>query len=141
MLYIDENKHALAKNDLKQVKLIQDDAEIQTYLGLAYFNTDQPDSAFISLKKSMELDATYQPAYLYAGSFHLQNEEYNLALTYLNLALRIDPKNYMALFYKGIALVEKDKITEGCSCLAKAFYAGVDDAGDYLKEYCYGEEN
>jgi len=141
-LYMDENKYELAKKDLKQVRFIQDDPEVETYLGLAYFNTDQPDSAFISLKKSMELDATYQPAYLYAGSFSLQNEQYNQALTYLNLALRLDPKNYTALFYKGVALIEKEKINEGCSCLAKAFYTGkIDDAGDYLKQYCYGEEN
>ncbi len=142
MLYMDENKHELAKKDLQQVKLFRDDAEVETYLGFAYFNTDQSDSAFMSLKKSMEFDATYQPAYLYAGSFSLQNEDYDMALTYLNLALRLDPKNYTAIFYKGIALIEKEKIDEGCSCLAKAFYTGkVDDAGDYLKQYCYGEEN
>jgi hypothetical protein len=23
-------------------------------------------------------------------------------------------------------------------CLARAFAAGTDDAGDYLKQYCYG---
>lgn len=142
MLYMDQEKFDQAKKDLKQVKLYQDDAEVETYLGFAYYNTDQSDSAFMSLKKSMELDATYQPAYLYAGSFSLQNEDYDMALTYLNLALRLDPKNYTAIFYKGIALIEKEKIDEGCSCLAKAFYTGkVDDAGDYLKQHCYGEEN
>lgn len=142
MLYLDEEKFDLAKKDLKQVKLYQDDAEIETYLGFAYYNTNQSDSAFISLKNAMELDVTYQLAYLYAGSFSLQNEDYDMALTYLNLALRLDPKNYTAIFYKGIALIEKEKIDEGCSCLAKAFYTGkVDDAGDYLKQHCYGEEN
>ena len=41
------------------------------------------------------------------------------------------------LFYKGIALVESDQKIEGCRCLTKAFNLGIDDVGDYLKEYCY----
>jgi tetratricopeptide (TPR) repeat protein len=140
-LYLDKGKYDSAIMDLQQVKLYQDDAELETYLGFAYYNTDEKDSAMICLNKAMALDVTYQPAYLYAGSFSLQEEAYDLALKYLNLALRLDPKNYTALFYKGIALVEKDKLDEGCSCLAKAFRLGADDAADYLKEYCYGDEN
>jgi tetratricopeptide (TPR) repeat protein len=78
------------------------------------------------------------PAYLYAGSFCLQEDEFDLALKYLNVALKVEPKNATALFYKGVALVELKKEKEGCSCLSKAFYAGEDDAGDYLKQYCFG---
>ena len=81
------------------------------------------------------------PAYLYASSFCLQEEFYEKAISYVNLALRIEPQNQTALFYKGIALVETEKKEEGCSCLAKAFYSGFDDAGDYLVEYCYSDEN
>jgi hypothetical protein len=29
---------------------------------------------------------------------------------------------------------------EGCRCLRKAFYSGMDDASDYLTEYCFGIE-
>ena len=62
-------------------------------------------------------------------------------LKYINLALRLDPKNKQALFYKGAALIELEKIDEGCSCLNRAFYAGMDEAGDYLKEYCFEVED
>jgi len=141
MLYLDKGKFDSAKTDLKFVKLYQDDSEVETYLGFAYYNTGEKDSAMMSLNKAISLDATYQPAYLYAGSFSLQEENYDLALKYLNLALRLDPKNHTALFYKGVALVEKDKLDEGCSCLAKALRLGADDAVDYLKQYCYGDEN
>jgi tetratricopeptide (TPR) repeat protein len=141
MLYLDKGKYDSAKNDLKQVKLYQDDPEVETYLGFSYYNSGEKDSAMISLNKAIELDATYQPALLYAGSFALQEDAYDLALTYLNLALRLDPKNPTAMFYKGVALVEKEKLDEGCSCLAKALNLGADDAVDYLKQYCYGEEN
>jgi len=141
MLYLDKNKFDSAKMDLKQVRLYSDDAETETYLGFAYYNTGQKDSAMICLNKAIALDATYQPALLYAGSFALQEEAYDLALTYLNLALRLDSKNPTAMFYKGVALVEKEKLDEGCSCLAKALKLGSEDAVDYLKQYCYGEEN
>jgi tetratricopeptide (TPR) repeat protein len=137
-LLLDRGSYDSAKNDLKLIRMYQDDAEVEAYLGFAYSNSDQADSALVSFNKAIELDATFQPAYLYAGSLCLQEGEYDLALKYLNLALRLNPKNHTALFYKGVALVEKEKVDEGCSCLAKAFRLGADDAGDYLQEYCYG---
>lgn len=140
-LYIDKGDYLLGKRDILEVIKFQPDPEAQTYLGQAYYNLDQPDSALISLNKAIELDVNYLPAYFYAGSFCLQEDEYDLALKYINLILRLDPKNPTAEFYKGIALIEKERIDEGCKCLNRAFYSGIDDAGDYLKEYCYKVEN
>ena len=140
-LYIDKGEYLLGKRDILEVLNFQPDAEAQTYLGLAYYNLNYPDSALMSLNKAIELDVNYLPAYFYAGSFCLQEGEYDLALKYINLVLRLDPKNPTALFYKGIALVEKKNFDVGCSCLNKAFYLGLDDAGDYLKEYCYEVED
>lgn len=140
-LYLDKGDFLLAKQDILEVKKNQTDPEIETYLGLAYYNLNHADSALMALKKAMELDVTYLPAYFYAVSFCLQEAQYDLALTYTNLALRLDPKNPTALFYKGVALIEKKMIDAGCSCLNKAFYLGNDDAGDYLKEYCYPVED
>ena len=48
-----------------------------------------------------------------------------------------EPSHTTLLFYQGIALVETDQKVEGCRCLTKAFNAGIDDVGEYLKEYCY----
>ncbi len=140
-LYIDKGEYLLGKRDILEVIKIRPDPEAQTYLGLAYYNLDHPDSALISLNKAIELDVNYLPAYFYAGSFCLQEDEYDLALKYINLVLRLDPKNPTAQFYKGVALIEKERIDEACICLNKAFYLGMDDAGDYLKEYCYKVEN
>ena len=141
MLYLQKNDYAKAKKDVLLAKQYQDDPEIETYLGLSYYNLEQKDSAFIAFNNSIELDATYLPAYLYAGSVSLEDENFDRALQYLNLALRLDPKNKEALFYKGVALIELKKNEEGCRCLNRAFYAGMDDAGDYLKEYCYKVED
>lgn len=136
-LYLDDGKYQKVKEDLQYVKSIQDDPEVEMYLGFAYYNLQKVDSAFISLNKAIELEPTYLPAYLYGGSFSLQESNNELALKYLDVALKLDPENLNAQFYKGIALLELDRIDEGCSLLAKAFYAGEDDAGDYLKEKCY----
>lgn len=140
-LYLDDGKYELARQDAEAAREIQDDAEVEMYLGFALYYLDQFEAALVCINKSIELDATYLPAYLYGGTFCLEQEEYDKGLQYLNLALRLDPQNVNAIMYKGIALVELDKVDEGCSCLRKAFYAGEDSAEDYLKEYCYGIEN
>jgi hypothetical protein len=59
----------------------------------------------------------------------------------LNLGMRVDPENPALLFYKGVALVELEKIDQACSCLNKAFYMGYDDASGYIEEYCYKVED
>ena len=140
-LYLDIGEYALARNDAEQARQLQDDAEVELYLGFAWYYLDQPEEAIACINKAIELDATYLPAYLYGGTFSLEQEQFDKALQYLNLALRLDPKNLTATMYKGIALVELEKTEEGCRCLRKAYYAGEDAAGDYLKEYCYGIED
>lgn len=140
-IFLQQEEFKKAKEDLDIAKSIQDDSETEVYLGVAYYNLGDLDSALLSINRSIEMDATYLPAYLYAGSFCLQDELYELGLKYLNLALRLEPKNTSALFYKGVALVELKKVEQGCSCLAKAFYNGEDDAGGYLQQYCYSMDN
>jgi len=140
-VYLEKGKYPDAKIDLLAVKAIHDDAETEMFLGTAYFYEGHPDSALLSLNKAIELDATYLPSYLYAGFFCLQENEYKMSVKYLDLALKLDPANTAALFYKGVALVELKQEKEGCRCLTKAFNAGEDDAADYLKEYCYEDQN
>jgi tetratricopeptide (TPR) repeat protein len=139
-LLMEKGEYKAAKEDLLIVKQFQDDPEVEMNLAFAYYSLDNPDSALLAINKSIELDATFAPAYLYGGSFSLEQENYELALKYLNVALKLDPENVTALFYKGVALVELKKEGEGCRCLSKAFMAGQDDAADYLKQYCYGIE-
>ncbi len=136
-LLADKGEFKAAKKDLEEVKLFMDDAELETNLGFIYYSLGSADSAFVCFNKAIVLDVNYAASYLYAGSFCLQEENFGLALTYLNLALRIEPTNRSALFYKGVSLVELKRTNEGCSCLRKAFAAGEDDAADYLKEYCF----
>jgi tetratricopeptide (TPR) repeat protein len=140
-IYIDIEEFELAKKDALLVRLLADDAETEMYLGMAYYNLGETDSAFYCMDQAIGQDATLLPPYLYAGTFGLELEDFDRALKYLDLALMLDPKNPSALLYKGIALAELKRLDEGCRCLRKAFYSGMDDASDYLTEYCFGIEN
>jgi tetratricopeptide (TPR) repeat protein len=140
-LLLELNKFKEAIADFLLVRQLNDDPEVEMNLAFAYFSNHQPDSALIAINKAIELEATFLPPYLYGGSFCLQEGENELALKYLNVALRLDPDNATAWFYKGIALIELKREEEACRCLNKAFYAGQDDAGEYLKQYCFGSDD
>lgn len=136
-LYLELEKFANAKSELLSIQKLMNDEEIETQLGFTYYNLDQPDSALLHFDNALAINGGYVPAYLYTSSLCLEQEAYDLALTYIDLGLRLDPKNSSFIFYKGIALVETEKVEEGCRLLAKVFYEGFDQAGDYLKQYCY----
>jgi hypothetical protein len=59
----------------------------------------------------------------------------------VDIGLRLEPGDQQLLFYKGVALAETEKLDEGCRILSNLFYAGVDQAGDYLKQYCYSAKD
>jgi tetratricopeptide (TPR) repeat protein len=139
--FVDAGLYPEARRDIVAAKKINNDAELEGYMGISYYYEDKPDSAILYFDKAIALDKTYITAYLYAVSLCLDEEVYDLALDYVNKGLQIDPANISLQFYKGIALVQKEDLKRGCSLLYKAFNAGVDDAGDYLKEYCYGVED
>lgn len=136
-LYLEMDKFTDAKNELLGIQKLTNNEEIETQLGFSYYNLDQPDSALLHFESALSINGGYVPAYLYTSSLCLEQEAYEMALTYIDLGLRLDPKNPSFIFYKGIALVETEKVEEGCRLLAKVFYEGFDQAGDYLKQYCY----
>ena len=140
LVYLQTDHFPEAKSDLLSARAMEDDSETETYLGLVYYNLHQTDSALIAFNRAIEMDATYLPPFLYAGSASLESGNIELGLQYLNLALKLDPTNKEALYYKGAALVEQNKTDAGCQCLNRAFYLGMDEAADYLKEYCFDWE-
>jgi len=132
--------YKLAQGDLEKLIGMQGgSAELEAYLGLTYYYLDKQDSALLVFNQVIKKHPEYIQTYVYAGALCLEAGEYELAIQYVDKGLRSAPANETLLFYKGAALVEKpETLTEGCRCLFKAFAAGFDDAGDYLKEYCYG---
>lgn len=136
-IYLETNKYDSAKIELLKLQKVVNDEEIETQLGLSYYNLNDPDSAFVHFDAALDLNGGYAPAYLYITSLCLEQEAFDMALNYVDLGLRLEPDNQQLIFYKGIALAESKKTEEGCRLLAKVFYAGLDQAGDYLKQYCY----
>jgi len=137
---MDAEKYKDARRDLQKIMMIDRSPEIAGYLGLTYYYDNDPDSALIIFDKVLASHPGHAQTYVYAASLALEEESFPLALSYIDKGLQRDPANNTLLFYKGIALVESEKTDEGCRCLARAFAAGTDDAGDYLKQYCYGGE-
>lgn len=140
-IFLETEKYPEAKRALLDLQKIVNDEEIETQLGFIYSNLNEPDSAFAHFDSALSINGGYAPAYMYISSLCLEQEAYEMALTYVDLGLRLEPDNANLQFYKGIALAETENFTEGCRLLAKAFYAGLDQAGDYLKQYCYSEKD
>jgi tetratricopeptide (TPR) repeat protein len=137
-VYMEMEKYKEAQTDIRKILKYQDSPDLKGYLGLTYYYLNDPDSAIAIFDEVIAKAPDNIQTYLYAASLSLEQDAYALALQYIEQGLKKDPTNNTLLFYKGIALVETDKVTEGCRCLTKVFAAGFDDAGDYLKSYCYG---
>ncbi len=137
-LEMESEKYKGAQYDIIKLLSIQDDPTLKGYLGLTYYYLENLDSALIVFDDLIKQYPDNIQTYLYAGSVCLEEEAYDASLHYINQGLKIEPTNGTLLYYKGAALVEKEDIDDGCRCLNKAFANGIDDAGEYLKEYCYG---
>lgn len=133
--------YAGARTILNDLNELQPTEALEFYLGLSYYYSGDADSALIHFDKAIQRNGGYVPAYLYAGVLCVEQQAYDLALSYINLGLRLEPDNLELIFYKGVTLVEKGNLDMGCSCLNKAFYGGIDDAEGYLTEYCYPSED
>jgi tetratricopeptide (TPR) repeat protein len=136
-LFIQEEKYDSAKMQLKFASRLRNDAEIETYLGMTYYYSDDPDSALLHFDKAIDMKPDAFPALMYASAVCLDQSAYELALNYLDKAALLDPNNLSVMFYKGIALTETGKRDEGCRFLSRAFYGGEDAAGDYLQYKCF----
>jgi tetratricopeptide (TPR) repeat protein len=133
-------KYAEARRDIRRILEQDPNPDIKGYLGLSYYYDNKPDSALTIFDDAIKTNPANAQSYIYAASLALEEEAYELALQYINKGLTAEPANTTLIFYKGIALVQDEKKDEGCRCLSKAFNAGLDDAGEYLKSFCYGVE-
>jgi tetratricopeptide (TPR) repeat protein len=137
-LLFDANRYEAAKAELNNALKGQNDPKLKLLLGLSHYYLDEFTEAFGVFDELINDDPTVMEAYIYPASLCLEDGHNEKALEYAEKGLRQDPADANLMFYKGVALHELDQHEDGCRFLAKAFYNGVDDAGDYLKEYCYG---
>ncbi len=133
-------RYVEARKDIREILTQESNADIKAYLGLTYYYENDPDSALMIFDEILAQYPQHMQSYIYVASLALDEESYDLALEYINKGLSIETTNETLTFFKGIALVNGGKTVEGCRCLTKAFSGGIDDAGGYLKEFCYGVE-
>jgi tetratricopeptide (TPR) repeat protein len=127
--------------DMKFAMKERTDPQGLSMLAYSYFNLGEIENAISSVNRSIELDYSYLPAYLYAASFLLDEDENQRALIYARLGTMVDDTSDEAWLYAGIALINLDDPDKGCKLLNKAFYLGNDEAGYYLSEHCYPTDN
>ena len=139
-VFMEWEKYPEAQKDIRKLLSYQSSPQLKSYLGLSYYYQSNSDSALMLFDEVIAEDPGFVQTYLYAASLCMDEEAYDLSLTYIQKGLQVEPSNMTLIFYKGIALVETRKVLEGCRCLTKAFNSGMDEVGDYLKEYCYSPE-
>ena len=120
---MEAEKYEDAQKDIRKLLEYHSGPELKAYLGLTYYYLENPDSALLLFDEVIAEAPDYTQVYLYAASLCLEEDAHELALTYINKALELEPDNITLLFYKGIALVETGADKVGCRCLTKAFYA------------------
>ncbi len=139
-LLMDAERYADVKGLLQKAIAQGGDSKMKLWLGLAHYYLGELNEAFTTFDGLIAEDPTKMEPYLYAASLCLEDGLYEKSLQYSDQGLKQNPADASLMFYKGIALYETKNTEESCRYLARAFNKGVDDAADYLKEYCYGVE-
>ncbi|MBM3177860.1 MAG: hypothetical protein FJZ78_07610 [Bacteroidetes bacterium] len=135
--YLGLEKLDSALIDLKRGLSVEENAEGVALLGYIYYKKGDYDSAMFNYNKAIGLDFTFVATYQYAASYCLEQNQNDKAMTYITLGLLAEPETPELIFLKGVVFQEWGRTDEACSLFNRAFYAGIDDAGDYLSEYCY----
>lgn len=139
-LLMDADRYVEAKNELQNALKMQSDLDQKVLLGVCHYHLAEFNEAFSAFDDAINDDPKGLLVYMYPVSLCIEDGYNEKALEYADRGLQQVPEDETLMFYKGIALHELNRHEEGCRFLAKAFYKGIDDAGDYLKEYCYGVE-
>lgn len=138
---LETRKYQEAIADIRSSMIAGEDPEGLGILAFAYFQLNEPDKGLEYVRRSIELDHTYLPVYLYAASFLLQIGRPEEAALYARLAIMADDNSSDAWFYLGASLISLDQIDSGCKCISKAFYSGNENATGYLTQFCYPSDN
>ncbi len=137
-LLTQEGRHAEAQSDLESLrKLGAESSSLELLAAMNAFGLHGLATALPHFDKAIELEPADATLYLYAGSFCLDEERFELARSYFDAGLTQQPDNLDLMMYKGYTLVEMKQVEEGCRLLRRVFYSGHEDAGDYLNEYCF----
>jgi len=101
--YFETHDYAAAVTTLQELVRTQpESAEIRFFLGSSLGLSGNIPEAFLELRKAMELDPTFEPAYRAFGMFRVQGGMISKdALEALQIAVRLDPRDARAWYWLG----------------------------------------
>lgn len=86
------------------IKFNNKDPHLYNTLGLALYELNNLDDAILSYLKAIKISPSFAVPYLNLGNVYLKKEDYPSAIKNYNLALNIEPKNYVFLKNLFVAL-------------------------------------
>lgn len=137
---MEAERYSDAKSELKKAIAKNPNPKMSLFLGLSHYHLGEFNEAFATFNEITSADPSFMEGYLYPASLCLEDGLYEKSLEFCEKGLKQNSADPNLLFYKGVALYELKNVDESCRYLARAFNKGMDDAADYLKEYCYGVE-
>jgi tetratricopeptide (TPR) repeat protein len=126
-----------ALHALRTLKEFYTDEEVELYMGLALYFLKDYNQALEHFNEAIFIHGGYLPAYRYAATMCIEQQQYIQALAYLPWALMLEPDDAELMAQLGIALVETGQTAKGCAWLGQALNSGFADAAAYLEEHCH----
>lgn len=112
--------------------------DFYSYYDLAYAKNELGmfKDAMKDFDKAIEINPRYYSAIVARGTLSDENKEYDIAITYYNKAIALEPTNPQAYFNKGNTYFNKNERKEACLLWTKAQELGAKYAGERINEEC-----
>ena len=114
----------------------KDDVALYSYRGFAHAELGDYDKGMVDINKAIELDETFEEAYLNRGIIFLWKEDYSNALNDFNHVIELNNTNAKAYYNRGIAFEELDNIAAACLDFRRAKKLSFPLAMKMAEKYC-----
>jgi cytochrome c-type biogenesis protein CcmH/NrfG len=122
LLYLAPNQRPLiVSNNATE----ETDAKVAEAIQLVQSGTE-PMKGIMLLREVLEKDSNNVQAHFYLGTFSIQSQQFDKAVTRFERVLKLDPARTEAWFYLGVAWQELGDADKAIECLEK-YKASTDD--------------
>jgi len=111
-------------------------AQLNNYLGAAYYNTGDYNKAINNFKIAIEIKPDYVEAYNNLGATLGAQNKIEESTYYIEKALQIEPENAESHRNRGIIYVKRNDYSNACTHFLKAKQLGSTTVDDIIKLYC-----
>lgn len=129
------------------MKYSPDSFGIYSDLSLIQIKTNQLDSAYLNIKKAVELDSTQGTSFSNLALIHLKKDEIEEAFNAVEKSIELTPENPYAYKHKALIYLKNNDIEKACINLNKAkmngysYYSQIgaldsNEVRDLINKYC-----